>query len=193
MNAPNPPHWTLNSCFGALYSVWVHLGSFRNCKKRDAKQGELVQLMQKFMPRSHVGIFRNEHTQSTTLDPNSYFHKFHCVWVHLLSFRNCMKLGSNRCELVQLMQKFVPWSHVRIFCNERPQSTPMDRKLMFWLLHSVWVHLGSFRNCMKLVAKWCELVQLMRKFVPWSHVGSFRNKQTQSTPLDPTLMFWCVA
>jgi len=28
-------------------------------------------------------------------------------------------------------------------------------------LHSVWVHLGSFRNCMKLGAKQCELVQLM--------------------------------
>ena len=29
-NAPNPPHWTLNSCFGALYGVWVPLGSFCN-------------------------------------------------------------------------------------------------------------------------------------------------------------------
>jgi len=45
-----------------LYSVWVHLGSFRNSMKLDAKQGELEQLMQKFVPRSHVGIFRNEHT-----------------------------------------------------------------------------------------------------------------------------------
>ena len=44
-NAPNPPHWTVNSCFGALHSVWVHLGSFPNCMKLDAKQGELVQLM----------------------------------------------------------------------------------------------------------------------------------------------------
>jgi len=101
-----------------LYSVWVHLGSFRNCKKRDVKQGELVQLMQKFMPRSHVGIFRNERTQSTALDPNSYFHKFHCGWVHLLWFYNCMKPGAKRCELVQLMQNFVPQSHVRIFLNE---------------------------------------------------------------------------
>ena len=41
--------------------------------KLDAKQGELVQLMQKFMPWSHVGIFRNERTQSTPLDPKSGF------------------------------------------------------------------------------------------------------------------------
>ena len=43
MKAPNPPHWTLNSGFGALHSVWVHLGSFRNRMKLDAKQSELVQ------------------------------------------------------------------------------------------------------------------------------------------------------
>ena len=73
MNAPNPPHWTLNSCFGALHSVWVYLGSFRNSMKLDAKQGELVQLMQKFVPQSHVGIFRNERTQSTPLDPKLMF------------------------------------------------------------------------------------------------------------------------
>jgi hypothetical protein len=44
------------------------LGSFRNRMNFDAKQGELVQLMQKFVPRSYVGIFRNERTQSTPFD-----------------------------------------------------------------------------------------------------------------------------
>ena len=73
MNARNPPHWTLNSCFGALHSVLEYLGSFRNSMKLDAKRRELVQLMQKFMPRSHVGIFRNEPTQSTPLDAKLMF------------------------------------------------------------------------------------------------------------------------
>ena len=73
MNAPNPPHWTLNSCFGALHSVWVYLGSFRYSMKLDAKQGELVQLMQKFLPRSRVGIFLYGRTQSTPLDPKLMF------------------------------------------------------------------------------------------------------------------------
>ena len=43
---------------------------------------------------------------------------------------------------------------------------------------------------MKLDAKQGELVQLMQKFGPQSHVGIFRNERTQSTPLDPKLMFW---
>src|SRR6185312_15125294 len=27
-NAPDPSHWTLNSCFGALHTILVHLGPF---------------------------------------------------------------------------------------------------------------------------------------------------------------------
>ena len=69
MNALDPPHWTLNSCCSAFCSVWVHLGSFRYCMKLSAKQAELVQLMQKFVPRKRVGIFHNERTRSTPLDP----------------------------------------------------------------------------------------------------------------------------
>src|SRR6185312_13943933 len=73
MNAPNPLHWTLNSCFGVLHSVWVHLGSFRDRMKLDAKQGELVQLMLKLVPQSHDGIFLYDRTQSTPLDPKIMF------------------------------------------------------------------------------------------------------------------------
>ena len=46
---------------------------------------------------------------------------------------------------------------------------------------------------MKLGAKWGEVVQLMQKFVPRSHVGIFRNEHTQTTPLDPKLLFWYVS
>ena len=123
-NAPNPPHWILNSCFGALHSVWVHLGLFRNCMKLVAKHIKLVKLIQKFVPGSHFVIFRNERIQSTPLD-------LHSILVYLGSFRNYMKLGAKRGELVQLMQKFVPRSHVGIFRNEPTQSNPLDPKPMF--------------------------------------------------------------
>jgi len=49
------------------------LGSFRNCMKLGAKRGELVQLMQKFVPQSHIGIFRDGRTLSTPLDPKVMF------------------------------------------------------------------------------------------------------------------------
>ena len=84
------------------------------------------------------------------------------------------------------MQKFVPRSDIGIFRNERIQSIPLD-------LHSILVHLGSFRNYMKLSAKRGELVQLMQKFVPRSDIGIFRNERTKSTPLDPKLMIRSVS
>ena len=90
-----------------------------------AKRAELVQ---KFVPRSRVGIFRNERTRSTPLDPKLMF----CTsWTHLGPFGCVMKLVAKRAELVQ---KFVPQSRVGIFRNEGTRSTPLDPKLMFFLL-----------------------------------------------------------
>jgi len=51
----------------------VNLGSFHCCMKHGAKRAELVQLMQKFVPRSRVGIFHNERSRSTPLDPKPMF------------------------------------------------------------------------------------------------------------------------
>ena len=84
-----------------------------------------------------------------------------------------MKLIAKHTELVQLMQKVVPRSRVVIFRNQRTPSTPLDPKHSFGRFRSIWVHFGSFRNCMKLVAKHTVQVQLMQKFVPQSQVGIF--------------------
>jgi hypothetical protein len=55
-NAPDPIHWTQNSCLGRF-------GPFRDCTKADAKLTELVPLTQKFAKQTLVGIFRNERTR----------------------------------------------------------------------------------------------------------------------------------
>src|SRR6185295_465183 len=92
------------------------------------------------------------------------------------------------------MQKFKPQSCIRIFF---PSNPPYPRHLVlnscFGAFHSVWVHLGPFRYCTKLGAKWAELVRLIQKFVPQSRVGCFHNERTQSTPLEPKLSFCCIS
>ena len=83
--------------------------------------------MQKFVPRSRIGIFRNQCTQSTPLD----LLMFWCVCTILVYFGpfGClMKLGAKWAELVQ---KFVPRSRVGIFYYECTRSIPLDPKLMF--------------------------------------------------------------
>jgi len=125
-------HWIQISCFGAFHSVWVHLESFFYCKKLGAKRAKLVQLMQKFVPKSCIGIFAANTLDPPHRTPNSCFVAFRSVWLHLGPFRDCMKLGAKWAELVQLMQKFEPRSCVRIFRNEHTRSNPSDPKLKFW-------------------------------------------------------------
>ena len=72
-NAPDPPRSNINSCFRAFCTVWEHLGPFPCLLQLGSKWAELGQLMQKFVPRSRVGIFRNERSRSTPLDPKLMF------------------------------------------------------------------------------------------------------------------------
>jgi hypothetical protein len=118
-------------------NIWVHSGPFGCLTELGAKQAELVQ---KFMSRSRVGIFRNEHTRSTPLNPKLM------VWcVSYYSgasglFGCLTKLGAKRAELVQ---KFVPRSRVGNFCNERTRSTKLDSKLMFSCISYCLVAFGT--------------------------------------------------
>ena len=72
-NAPDPRHWTLNSWFGAFPTVCVHLGPFHRLMKLGSKRAELVQLRQKFVPRSRFIAFGNECNRSSPLDPKLMF------------------------------------------------------------------------------------------------------------------------
>ena len=139
------------------------------------------------MPRGHVGVFRDERTQSTPLD---HKHMFWCVCTTCVHFGplGCLtKLGAKRAELVQ---KFVPRSRIGNFHNKSTRSPHWTLNSCFGAFHTIWVNLEPLGCLTKLGAKWVELVQ---KIVLRSRVRIFRNEQTRSTPLDPKLMFWCVS
>ena len=116
-------------------TIWVQLGQFGYLTNIGGKRAELVQ---KFVPRSRIGIFRNERTRSTHRNLNSCFGAFRTVWLHSGPFGCLTKHGAERAELVQ---KFVLRSRISIFHNEHTRSTPLDPKLMFWCVSD---HLGAF-------------------------------------------------
>ena len=94
--------WCVSYHLGAFGTVWL-------LTKLGAKRAELVQ---KFLPRNHVGIFRNERTRSTPSDPKLMFW---CILYYLGAFGTIWlptKLGAKRAELVQ---KFVPRSRDGMF------------------------------------------------------------------------------
>ena len=83
MSAPDPLHWTLNTCFGVFRTICVHFGPLGYLTKFRAKRSELVQ---KFVRRSRVGVFHDERTRPPHWTLNSCFGAFHTIWVHLGPF-----------------------------------------------------------------------------------------------------------
>ena len=162
----------------------MHSGPFGCLTKLGAKRAELVQ---KFVPRTCVEICHNERTRSTPLDPKLMFW---CISYYLGAFGTVWLRYETSAKRAELVQKFVPRSRVGIFRNERTRSSTLDRKLMFWCVS---YYLGAFGTvCMPYETR-CNRAELVQMFVPRGRVGIFRNERTQSTPLDPKLMFWCVS
>ena len=93
-NAPIKHHWTLNSCFSAFRTILVHLGQFGWVTKLGAKRAELEQ---KFVVRSRIEIFRNEHTRSIPLDPKLIFwclsYNFGALEIVWLTYNTRCKTG----------------------------------------------------------------------------------------------------
>ena len=112
---------------GAFGTVWVPYEN--RCKTGRTSA---------FVPRSCVGIFRNECTRSTPLDPKQMFW---CVSYYLGAFGTVWLPYETRCKTAELVQKFVPRSRVRIFRNKRTQRTTLDHKLTFWCFL---YYLGAF-------------------------------------------------
>ena len=79
-----------------FWCVSYYLGPFGCHTKLDAKWAELVQ---KFVPRSRFGMFRNERTRSSPLDPKLKilvrFVLFGCIWDRLVALQNSMQNGPN--------------------------------------------------------------------------------------------------
>ena len=143
--------------------------------------------MQKFVPRTCVGIFRNKCTRSTPLDPKQMFW---CVSYYLGPFGTVCMPYETRCKTGRTSAKVRATKSRRNFLQRTHSIPPLDPKLMFWCICTIWVHSGPFGCVTKLGAKRAELVQ---KFVKRSRIEIFRNECTRSTSLDPKLMFWCVS
>ena len=107
--APDPPHSSLNSCFHEFHTICVHLGPFGCLTKLGAKRAELVQ---KFVPRSRIGIFRNELTRSIPLDPKQMFwfvsYYLGAFWTVWLPYETRCKTGptSAKVRAPKLYQNF---------------------------------------------------------------------------------------
>ena len=150
-------------------------------------QCKMGQLVQKFVPRSRVGIFRNECTRYTPLDSKllflcnlSYSGAFGTIW---LPYKTRCKTGQNwrKSSCHKVASEF--------FAMKAPDPTHWTLNSCFGAFCTIWVHLGLF-GCHTTLSlngsNWCKSS---------CHEISldFSNEHPRSSPLDPKLMFSCVS
>ena len=125
-----------------FWCVSYYLGVFGTILlpyKLGAKRAELVQ---KLVPRSHVGIFRNEQSRSNPLDPKLMFW---CVLYHLgafgtvwLPYKTRCKTGQNWCKSSchEVASEF--------FATKAPDLPHWTINSHFGAFRTIQVHLGPF-------------------------------------------------
>ena len=168
MNAPDPPHWSQKVKFGCVSYFLGAIGTVSSPYETRFKTAELVRLMQKFVPRSRVGILATNASDPHHWTLNSCFGVFHRVWVHLAPFCHLTKLGSKWAELLKSMQKFVLRIRVGIFHNERTWSTTLDAKLLFGC---IWEHFITLWNSIQNGPNWYNQCKSSchEVFLQWMH------------------------
>ena len=127
---------------------WVHLGLFGCVTTLSVKR---VKLVKNFVPWSPIGIFRNERTRSTPLDPklmfwcvSYYLGAFGTVWLRNNTFCKTGQTG----EILRAMK-----SHRNFFATNAPDSPHWILNSCFCLFSTIWVHLRMFGCLTKLGAK----------------------------------------
>ena len=154
----------------------MHLGQFGRVTKLGAKRAELVQ---KFVPRTCIGIFRNERSRSTPLDPKLMFW---CISYYSGAFMAAWlltKLGAKRAELVQ---RLVRRSRVRIFCNEHTRTTPSDPKLTFWCVS---YYFGAFGTVLLPYETRCKTGRTSPKVRTMKSRRNFSQRTHRIHPIGP--------
>ena len=114
-----------------FWCVSYYLGAFGTppfgcLTKLGTKRADLVQ---KFMPRSRIGIFRSECTRSSPLDPKL---TFWCVLFYMGAFGTVWLPHETRCKMGRTSAKVRATKSLQTFRNEHTESTPLHPKLTFW-------------------------------------------------------------
>ena len=170
------PRCTLNTCFGVFCTIWMYLEPFGCLTKLDAKRVEMVQ---KFVPWSRVGIFHNRPLDPPYRTLTSCFGAFCTIWVHLRLLVCLTKLGAKQAKLVQ---KFMPRSRVGIFRSERILSTPLEPKRMFW---SISYYLGAFGTVWLPYKTRCKTGQTSAKVHATKSRLNFSQRMRPIHPIGP--------
>ena len=139
------------------------------------------------MPRSRVGVFRNERTQSTPLASKLMFW---CFLYYLDAFGPFGCLTKLNAKWAELVQKFVPRSRVLSFRTKHTRLSPLGPKLIFWCGS---YYLGTIGTVWLPYKTRCKTGRSGAKVLARNSCQNFSQRTYPSTPLNPKLMFHSVS
>ena len=147
----------------------------------------MADLVQKFVPQSRVGIFHNERTRSTPLDPKMMFW---FVSYYLLAFGTVWLPYETLCKTGRTSAKVRAPKLCQNFSQRMHPIQPMDPKLTFWCVSYC---LGAFGTGWLPYETRYKTGRTSSKVRATKSHSNFSNEPTRSTQLDSELTFWCVS
>ena len=154
----------------------MHSGPFGCLTKLGAKRAELVQ---KFVPRSLVIIFRHERTRSNPLDPKLMFW---CILYHLGVLGTVCLAYETRWKTGGTSAKVRATKSLRTFRNERTRYTPLHPKLTFWCVS---YYLGAFGSVCLPYETWCKPGRTSAKVCAKKSCRKFSQRTHLIHPIAP--------
>ena len=152
------------------------MGLFGCLTKLGAKQAELVQ---KFVPRSRTGTFRNESTRSTLLDPKLMFW---CVCYYLGAFGTVLLPYEIRCKTGRTSAKVRGTKSHRIFSQRTHPIHPIGPKTD--ILES-FLLFGCIRDCLVALQNSVQTGQTSAKVRATKSRRNFSQRKHPIHPIGP--------
>ena len=156
-----------------FHTIWLHSGPSGCITNLGAKRAKLVQ---KFVPRSRIGIVRNERTRSTPLDPKL---TFRCASFYLRAFETVWLPYETRCKTGRTSAKVRATKSRRNYSQRRTRSTPLDPKLTFCCVS---YYLGAFGTVWSPYETRCKTGRTSAKV---RAMKSLRNYSQRTQPIHP--------
>ena len=144
--------------------------------KLGAKRAEL---MQKFVPRSRVGILPNECTRSTPLDPKL---TFWYVSYYLAAFGTVWLPYETRCKTGRTSAKGRGTKSRQNFSQRKHTIHPLDPKLTFWC---VLYYLGAFGTVWLPYETRCKTGRTIAKVCATRSCLNFSQRTHPIHPIGP--------
>jgi hypothetical protein len=164
---------------GPQTHILGHFGPFHYCSNFNEKWAKLVQLMHKFVIKSRRNFSKQMHPNNPIVPPNSCFRAF---WTMSIPHKLRRKTGRTSAMNAQVRNEVTS----EYFSTNAPATPHWTPNLYF----------GAFWTVSILKKPRCKMSRTRAtnpQVMQLSHVRTFCNERTQSTPLDPKLMFWGVS